>query len=278
MSSTFLKACSIRSSDAILTQHLFARAYYVNLDRRTDRREYMEAMLKRQCIPATRFAACTPATPEVAKLLEVDAHEDLRLLPGMTASGISHLHLWRICASQPPGDDAAMLVLEDDVMLLQRWRAELAQCLRKAPIDWELLYLDAWPGSCCWHFPFGCARKPAELLLADDCRFTSAYLIRPSAARWLIARQTEAPHLRHESLLIELQQRGRSWHTLPKLALQLWDDVSDIASDAVSVATRNFYRDTYFPVFPRALYDAGVTHYEAVAKKLTPAFTPSHYS
>lgn len=188
-------------------------------------------------------------------MLAVESHEDLRLLPGMTASGVSHFQIWRQCAAQPEGDDSATLVMEDDVMLLRRWRAELTQCLRKAPDDWELLYLDAWPGSCCWHFPFNCARKPAELLPAEDCRFTSAYLIRPSAARWLLARQAEAPHLRHETLLIELQQRGRSWHTLPKLALQLWDDVSDIASDAVAIATRDFYRNIYFPVIPRHLYD-----------------------
>jgi hypothetical protein len=222
--------------------------------------QYMEQLLGRHRIDARRLIACTPSTPEVVALLAVESHDELRLLPGMTASGVSHFQIWRdICAAHPSGDGScsATLVLEDDVMLLRTWRAELAQLVAKAPADWELLYLDAWPGSCCWHFPFGCARRPAELLPADDIRFTSAYLIRPSAAHWLLARQAEAPHLRHETLLIELQQRGRAWHTLPKLALQLWDDVSDIATDAVAVATRNFYRTVYFPVFPRALYDSG---------------------
>ena len=217
----------------------------------------METLLQRHSIQAPRLVACPPATPEVAALLAVEAHTDLRLLPGMTASGVSHFTIWRMVAAQPEGDDSATLVLEDDVMLLRRWRAELAQVLAKMPEDWELLYLDAWPGSCCWHFPFACARRPAQVLPADDIRFTSAYLIRPSAARWLLAHQAEVPHLRHENLLIDLQQRGRSWHTLPKLALQLWDDVSDIASDAVASSTARFYRETYFPKIPRVLYDDG---------------------
>ena len=219
----------------------------------------MEQLLKRHRIDARRQTACTVTTPEVAALLEVESHHDLRLLPGMTASGVSHFEIWRrICAARPNADCmAATLVLEDDVMLLRTWRAELAQLVAKAPADWELLYLDAWPGSCCWHFPFGCARRPAELLPAEDVRFTSAYLIRPSAARWLLARQAEAPHLRHESLLIELQQRGRSWHTMPKLALQQWDGVSDIATGKIAASTRNFYDTIYFPVFPRKLYDSG---------------------
>ena len=95
--------------------------------------------MRRHGIHATRLSACTPDTPEVAALLAVESHEDLRLLPGMTASGVSHFQIWRQCAAQPEGDDSATLVMEDDVMLLRRWRAELTQCLRKAPDDWELL-------------------------------------------------------------------------------------------------------------------------------------------
>ena len=50
-------------------------------------------------------------------------------------------------------------------MLLRRWRAELTQCLRKAPDDWELLYLDAWPGSC-WR----CFQLCAQANGASSCR------------------------------------------------------------------------------------------------------------
>lgn len=85
-------------------------AFYINLDRRLDRREYFEGQLRHVGIEAERVSAVTPAD------LPADAIEAARGNMSATelACSFSHRKIWRLMHER--GLEAA-LILEDDAVL-----------------------------------------------------------------------------------------------------------------------------------------------------------------
>lgn len=105
------------------------RIYYINLDHRTDRRDYMEAQFRTIGLSAERISASTPADIAAADLAPV-TFEDARrgLAPTEIATSISHQRAWR----RMLGDgETQALVLEDDCELSPLLPAFLAELDRQ---------------------------------------------------------------------------------------------------------------------------------------------------
>ena len=83
--------------------------------------------------------------------------------------------------------------------------------------------------------------------------YTDAYLITKEAARAGLAMVDEDESLDVEGVLLALQDRGRCFTTLPKLALQRWDD-SDIQSGGRVRGLAQWYATSYHATFQEALY------------------------
>lgn len=220
------------------------RTFCINVDARKDRWARMqEVFRKHELQGVTRIPACTPADPDVQEMLCEYPHKR----PGQTACAFSHISTWRHVASLP--DDTLALILEDDVRFHKDWRKLLVQSMSELPTEWSVFYLDcAYLGGDGWDF----SRR--GLQAANMCAYADAYLIKPSACRWLLAARDEEPWWDHETLLSKLQEEGAAYTTMPKLVLQHWDE-SDIQSGGRVVAMAAFYKKMYFPLFPESLYD-----------------------
>jgi len=83
--------------------------------------------------------------------------------------------------------------------------------------------------------------------------YTDAYLITKEAARAALAMVEADESLDVEGVLLALQDRGRCFTTLPKLALQRWDD-SDIQSGGRVRGLAQWYATSYHATFREALY------------------------
>lgn len=126
-----LLPCSLRPAFQ-LTPHAgryrgprYLRVFYINLDHRTDRRDYMEAQFEALGLRAERFRAATPADVTAADLAPVTAEEARRCLtPTEIATSVSHQRVWRRMIEDGHGH---ALVLEDDCELSPQIPAFLAE-------------------------------------------------------------------------------------------------------------------------------------------------------
>jgi glycosyl transferase family 25 len=99
------------------------RILYINIDRRTDRRDYMEGQFAALGMKAERIAASVPeklTALDTAPLGLQDAHR--WLTPVEVATSVSHFRAWRRFLDE--GDEHA-LILEDDAQLSARLPAFL---------------------------------------------------------------------------------------------------------------------------------------------------------
>mmetsp|Transcript_61875 Transcript_61875/g.149049 ORF Transcript_61875/g.149049 Transcript_61875/m.149049 type:complete len:84 (+) Transcript_61875:1-252(+) len=78
-------------------------------------------------------------------------------------------------------------------------------------------------------------------------------MITKEAARTGLAMVEEDESLDVEGVLLALQDRGRCFTTLPKLALQRWDD-SDIQTGGRVRGLAQWYATSYHATFQEALY------------------------
>ena len=105
--------------------------------------------------------------------------------------------------------------------------------------------------------PFGLILCPSRELARQTYdvaqMYTDAYLITKEAARAGLAMVEEDESLDVEGVLLALQDRGRCFTTLPKLALQRWDD-SDIQSGGRVRGLAQWYATSYHATFQEALY------------------------
>lgn len=241
-----------------LPDGLPARTFWINLDSRPDRRATMEASLSRHGVRgATRVAA---AGPSDARVLEWQAEwPQWKARAGAAGCAVSHFEVWEAMLRDEACE--AALVLEDDVRFLRGWRRQLGAALRTLPAGWEMLMLDCRALDESWTFsgppwPTDAAAEDeaVALLPASACVFTDAYVLTREAARWCVAQRAEVPWRDAEGILVSMQERGRSFTTMPRLALQRWDD-SNIQPAARVASLHDFYRETYFRKYPEALYD-----------------------
>lgn len=209
----------------------------------------MECMLRGHGVATVRVDAVTKEAPPVRAILE----EFPAKRAGNVACSLSHFEAWRRVLALPAGQHAA-LVLEDDVRFLRGWRplleAHVRQMEQGQPGEpgkaWDVFYLDCAHGSG-WDFGL------RGLQSASNVMYTDAYMITKEAARAALAMVEEDESLDVEGVLLALQDRGRCFTTLPKLALQRWDD-SDIQTGGRVRGLAQWYATSYHATFQEALY------------------------
>ena len=148
--------------------------YYINLDTRPDRRDFMERQFEELGITAERFAAVTKSE------LATESRE-LGVNPGQLACGRSHAAVWRRLLDST---EERALVLEDDALLAPAV-ADLVRARHLPQAD--LLRIEARPEPTLlgrsmpgWNGPF----QVRQLL--SWAQGTAGYVISRSAAeRWL---------------------------------------------------------------------------------------------
>lgn len=242
---------SLMAPDASLSG---TRVFWINLDARMDRREDMETLLARQGVcGATRISAAGPEDARVRVWQEEWPQWKARA--GAAGCAVSHFECWEHFLRDETCERA--LILEDDVRFLRGWRRQLGATLQRLPADWEMLMLDCraldepWlPGP-----PWQVDSEDPEVQVQPcaACVFTDAYLLTRAAAQWCVAQRAEVPWRDAEGILVSMQERGRSFTTMPKLALQRWDD-SNIQPGERVRSLHDFYSGTYFKRYPEALY------------------------
>eukprot|EP01065_Artemidia_motanka_P023995 TRINITY_DN28647_c0_g1_i1.p1 TRINITY_DN28647_c0_g1~~TRINITY_DN28647_c0_g1_i1.p1 ORF type:complete len:226 (+),score=74.15 TRINITY_DN28647_c0_g1_i1:64-741(+) len=223
------------------------KAWYINLACRTDRRERMEKLLERHGIEAERFEALSPADDAVRAILDEYTGADSNL----TACGASHRAVWsKIAQEQSP-----CLVLEDDVALHRDWRRLLDEAVAGMGNGWEMLLLDALQLT-------GADLSKEGVLVAENCVLADAYVLTPAAAAMMLEWYSEDTWKNHETLMLELQRREKSYTVVPRIAVQL-DGLaggeptaarSNIQSRKTIDAAHAWYRDVYFKKFGVELY------------------------
>ena len=113
--------------------------YYINLDTRPDRRDFMERQFRELGLSATRLTATSPATLSLAP--SSVKHPDMAVREPMTATELacleSHSRAWRAVAE---GDAPFALIFEDD-LLLSRQLGKFLKALAPSP-EWDVLRLE----------------------------------------------------------------------------------------------------------------------------------------
>jgi GR25 family glycosyltransferase involved in LPS biosynthesis len=160
-------------------------AFYINLDRRTDRRAFMEEQLAALGLDIQRLPATTPYTitsNDIAPLSIAAIGETMS--PVEVAISISHFRAWKRMLDQ--GRDH-VLVIEDDHKLSSRLAAFLTDFDRNIP-DFGLLRLEAQVGRVRLHR----WREPGPLGTSLHMPLSyqtgaGAYIISADYARWILA-------------------------------------------------------------------------------------------
>lgn len=100
----------------------FEKVVVINLDRRTDRMEKLNAQLKELGIEYERFSAID------ANVLGVE---------GMVAGTMSHVMVMKKYAGK------RILILEDDALFCDDFNEKFAEVMPELPSDWGIFYLGA---------------------------------------------------------------------------------------------------------------------------------------
>lgn len=147
---------------------------YINLDRSSDRREYMNYQISQYGLDIERF-------PAIGSDFYKYAHDDgfaTSMLPGEIGCTLSHLHLFKKYRGQD------LLVFEDDVdlSLMEMWPFTLDEFIEKLPEDWEIVQLYKFPRP----WPAQLRRKNIEDYTNEWS--SGSYLIKAELAERLIKR------------------------------------------------------------------------------------------
>jgi len=114
--------------------------YYINLDRRVDRRQHMETMLSSAGIEGTRISATDGSQP-LGDLIDMPNGFSIRLTPNEMACTISHLraiHTWLTTS-----DSDCALICEDDLSFetVEHWPFTWTDLTDSLPYYWEIIQL-----------------------------------------------------------------------------------------------------------------------------------------
>jgi hypothetical protein len=141
----------------------------------------------------------------------------------------------------------------------EAWKEQVNAVMAKLPEDWELLLLDCYYLADIWDFCGVRKWDPAvyqevEVHPASACSFADAYLLTQEAAEWCLSQVEECPWRNAEAILISLQERNKAFTTMPKVAIQRWEN-SNIQGNGFVGMMQKFYKDSYFKYYPEALYE-----------------------
>ncbi len=145
-----------------------SKSFYINLDRSTDRKKFMEKQNQEYGLNLTRFPAVDGSVfknqyivqPETSILQKLTYGQDEFLYnyrkdhygKGMTFGEIGNfLSLFYIMKTIVEDNYPITLILEDDAKIPKNFNAKIGNYLKKAPKNWDIIYL-----YCNSHESFGC--------------------------------------------------------------------------------------------------------------------------
>jgi GR25 family glycosyltransferase involved in LPS biosynthesis/glycosyltransferase involved in cell wall biosynthesis len=220
-------ACAVHRGEPVAQAAVrppFGRAICINLDRRMDRMARMRRVLARYGLQAQRQSAADGADAATAAREPRCAWTDDDVQGHAAqkhACFLSHLDAWRSVAA---GDDARVLVCEDDVFFREDWLAVLAADMAALPGN-RLYMLNGMHRDE--------PRDADAVLPAMGCVLTGCYLLHRDAARRLVERFERAPEV--ADMALAWYQRtcapGEAHVRYPYLAMQLCIP-SDVQRDA----------------------------------------------
>ena len=122
-------------------------AYFINLDRQNDRKEYMNKQFKNNNLNVTRYSAFDKKLLSENKLLEFQKNNTIESAfavqkqkkEGSLACLLSHLYLWGKIYNQK--NDEISLIFEDDCKILPNFNQKLQEAIHNAPEDWDMIWL-----------------------------------------------------------------------------------------------------------------------------------------
>jgi GR25 family glycosyltransferase involved in LPS biosynthesis len=117
------------------------KVYFINLDRRPDRNEFMSKQLADQpSITPIRFKAIEGAihsfTEEETKLFSKSDFKGTKHYLGIAGNFLSHFELWKRMLEE--GDDY-IVIFQDDIALVKDFGKQLHQILSDLPVDAEVV-------------------------------------------------------------------------------------------------------------------------------------------
>jgi GR25 family glycosyltransferase involved in LPS biosynthesis len=127
-----------------MTKYLdfFEGVYYINLAKRTDRKDLFEKRAAELGINATRFEAIVPQ-PEYVKML-YEGHEDITRAQKI---GCTLSHQGVILEAREKGLKN-VLIFEDDCVFLEGFNEKLSLSVRELEhFEWDLLYMGGEPNN-----------------------------------------------------------------------------------------------------------------------------------
>jgi GR25 family glycosyltransferase involved in LPS biosynthesis len=124
--------------------------YYINLNRSTDRREYIEKQMQNNSISYTRIEAVDKLNITNNKIGKVDEFNynnkciyiNEKNCPGQLGCIFSHFKTY-ITALKTNPDLEAIVVFEDDISLdyMKTWETSIKEIVQKAPDGWNTIQL-----------------------------------------------------------------------------------------------------------------------------------------
>lgn len=206
---------------------MWADAYYINLDARTDRRAHIETELLRVGITAERFSAIGPSKWE-GKRPSPTIHRKRR--PGNSGCYKSHASLMsRIAISQ-----RNTLILEDDCLFCDDFSTRLSYIASHLPPVWDIFFLNAT-----FHYPTPYWHKTGDATPTVTPHIwrtfglfgTQSYIVNARSASKILSMMRANLHHAYaiDHLFIRLQPRLQCFCFCPGLTTQ-YDNYSDITN------------------------------------------------
>lgn len=186
------------------------KAFYINLDRRTDRRQHFEAMCRRAGIEAERFRAIDGKTLELPR---GHAQAD----SGIYASLLSHKAVIErarnLCLPE-------VMIFEDDAVFPEWFVEETNYFLSIVPADWGMIYFGGhgWPRR--WSHVSG------TVLRCTDIHNMECYVVRSTAYDRVVDEMERAsgiPRRWTDQVLCHLQVEIPTYTMLNPIVGQRWD-------------------------------------------------------
>ena len=159
----------------------------VNLERRRDRWQTIEAMLKKKLriIPFSRFEAVDGKKVEWSRQLQcLFAPNDYRMRRGIVGCALSHIKILKDCVKH----NNTVVVLEDDVELVDDFESQVLKLVEKMKqTEWDLIYLGhtARP-NISQPSEKGCFKRNTSDSIRYSLGGTGGYMVNPSGATRLL--------------------------------------------------------------------------------------------